>query len=52
MTAMTEPSTTRSEGSSPERDDLVLDVRDLAGNPIDPDLRYEDEFAPFWTVQP
>ena len=30
MTAMTEPSTTRSAGSSPERDDLVLDVRDLA----------------------
>jgi peptide/nickel transport system ATP-binding protein len=30
MTAMTEPATTRSEGSPPERDDLVLDVRDLA----------------------
>ena len=30
MTAMTEPSTTRPQGASPGRDDLVLDVRDLA----------------------
>jgi hypothetical protein len=28
----------------------VLDVLDLAGNPIDPDLRYEDEFAPTWSI--
>jgi hypothetical protein len=28
----------------------ILDVLDLAGNPIDPLLRHEDEFAPTWTV--
>ena len=30
MTAVTDPSTTHSEGASRQRDDLVLDVRDLA----------------------
>ena len=30
----------------------VLDVRDLAGNPLDPWLRFEDEYAPTWTVEP
>jgi hypothetical protein len=28
----------------------VLDIRDLAGNPVDPGLRFEDEFAPTWRV--
>ena len=30
----------------------VLDVLDLAGNPVDRYLRYEDEYAPTWTVEP
>ena len=30
MTAVTDPSTSHSEGASRQRDDLVLDVRDLA----------------------
>ena len=28
----------------------VLTVMDLAGNPVDPGFRHEDEFAPTWTV--
>jgi len=28
----------------------VLEILDLAGNPIDPYLRYEDEYAPTWHV--
>ena len=48
----TQPLTTGQSYGVDFNPEHVLDVRDLAGNPIDPDLRYEDEFAPFWTVQP
>jgi hypothetical protein len=29
----------------------ILDVRDPSGNPLDPSLRLEDEYAPTWQIK-